>query len=231
MPYFETSGCETCSRRPRKITFFEWSPPSDVLSDTNADILSGILSGIYSNSLTFSVWHSVWQSLTCCLASILALFGPMHAQLHPDLLIGLGSILSQAAAFGTCGGREERRGEERPAPLLKSRDRRLADAEKTMNQVAGWAVCQPIAAMPPPIRPVRSNIESANFYAFSFANQETKPAHFKPHISLVSGGSKWGNLKPLHPTPESGSLSANCNLQQYGAVEIGWAALPTVPTA
>jgi hypothetical protein len=108
-----------------------------------------------------------------------------------------------------------------PAPLLKSRDPRLADAEKTMNQVAGWAVCQPIAAMPPPIRPVRSNIEPANFYAFSFANQETKPAHFKPHISLVSGGSKWGNLKPLHPTPESGSLSANCNLQQYGAVEIG----------
>ena len=173
---------------------------------TESDILFGIYSGILLGIVRAHACPAVSGSLD-------------RTRVHSVP----GSCIRRLRGEGRRGEErgEERRGEERPAPLLKSRDHRLADAEKTMNQVAGWAVCQPIAAMPPPIRPVRRNIEPANFYAFSFANQETKPAHFKPHISLVSGGSKWGNLKPLHPTRESGSLSANCNLQQYGAVEIG----------
>ena len=59
------------------ITFFEWFPPAEILSDIYSDILCGILSDIYFDSLsdisiprfyaafymTYLFWDSMWHSI------------------------------------------------------------------------------------------------------------------------------------------------------------------------
>ena len=59
------------------VIFFQWSPPTDFLSDTYSDIISSILSDIYSDMVSgifsgiyiythifwHSVWHSIWHSV------------------------------------------------------------------------------------------------------------------------------------------------------------------------
>ena len=53
MVWCKIRGCQNIyvETDTTKITFFEGSPPSDILSDIYSDILSGILSGILSDIL------------------------------------------------------------------------------------------------------------------------------------------------------------------------------------
>ena len=107
---------------PDEITFFEWSPPTDILSDTYSDI--SILSDVYSDILSgilCGVLSDIWRS-------------PLRsASAHWDL--------AHAVEVRQCplrsGARswdprlpEEKEKEEEEATLIKSRDPHLAGGEK-----------------------------------------------------------------------------------------------------